>query len=164
MSAKGLEAREYQGTAPCSLARAVAVVGERWTFFIIREALVGATRFSEFREALGIAPDVLTTRLTTLVDAGLMERLDYREAGQRSRPGYHLTEAGEQLALVISALQQWGDRWTPSQTPTSVRFRGPDGREARAGFIDSGSREVPPLDVIPERTATSDEKSGSRRR
>jgi DNA-binding HxlR family transcriptional regulator len=90
----------------CSIARSLGVLGERWTFLILREALTGATRFSQFRDALGIAPDVLTERLNTLVEYGVMTREPYQEAGSRSRFAYDLTPAGRELQVVLLALQQ----------------------------------------------------------
>ena len=77
---------------------------------IIREALLGTTRFVEFQTSLGIAPDMLSSRLATLVDYAVMIKRAYQEPGQRARPEYHLTPAGRELRVVIAALQQWGDR------------------------------------------------------
>ena len=67
------------------------MLGERWTFLILREAFAGRTRFAEFRESLGVAPDVLTDRLTTLVDFGVLAREPYQEPGSRPRFDYPLT-------------------------------------------------------------------------
>jgi DNA-binding HxlR family transcriptional regulator len=67
--------------ATCSIERTLGVLGERWTFLILREAFLGATRFVEFRDRLGVAPDVLTDRLATLVEYGVLEREPYREPG-----------------------------------------------------------------------------------
>lgn len=131
---------EYRGDTACSLARAVGVVGEKWTFFILREALVGTTRFAQFRSNLGIAPDVLSARLATLTAARLMETVEYREEGQRARSEYRLTQAGEEFALVIAALQQWGDKWTPSRVPTSVGFEDNRGRPLETAFVDAESQ------------------------
>jgi DNA-binding HxlR family transcriptional regulator len=142
---------EYKGESACSLARAVSVVGQRWSFFVLREALAGTTRFTAFKQRLGVAPDVLTARLESLVDAGLMERREYRESNQRARADYHLTEAGREMALTISALQQWGERWTPSRIPTSVGFRDQDGHDLRAVFVDPEGRIVPDDEVEPVR-------------
>src|SRR5258705_8836225 len=85
----------------CSIARSLGVLGERWTFLILREAMDGVTRFAQFRDALGIAPDVLTDRLTTLVDYGVMTRAPYQEPGSRSRYAYTLTPAGEELHVAL---------------------------------------------------------------
>ena len=89
----------------CSIARSLGVLGERWTFLILRDAFLGKTRFAEFRESLGVAPDVLSDRLATLVSHGVMEREPYQEPGARSRSGYRLTPAGRELHVVLSALQ-----------------------------------------------------------
>ncbi|MFE2750492.1 winged helix-turn-helix transcriptional regulator [Actinosynnema sp. NPDC059335] len=133
----------------CSLARAVDVVGERWTLLVLREAFVGATRFSEFRARLGIASDVLAARLAKLVDAGLLARQGYREPGQRPRDGYRLTEAGRRLNLVLCALQQWGDEHLP-RTATGVAYRSVDGRPVRVRFVDDEGAVVPDDDVRSE--------------
>lgn len=136
---------------PCALANAIDVIGERWTFFILREALGGATRYTEFRQRLGIATDVLAARLARLVEAGVMERRDYREPGQRTRDGYHLTPAGEELATTIQALQQWGEAHTPSQTPTSVVFTDDRDRPVRVAFVDQDGQPVDRDRVVPVR-------------
>jgi DNA-binding HxlR family transcriptional regulator len=62
----------------CSIERSLGVLGERWTFLILREAFWGATKFAEFRDRLGIAPDVLSDRLSTLVEYGVLEREPYQ--------------------------------------------------------------------------------------
>ncbi|MEU4445070.1 helix-turn-helix domain-containing protein [Actinosynnema sp. NPDC050801] len=138
--------------SPCAMVKAVEVVGERWTFLVLREALAGASRFSEFRAALGIASDVLAARLAKLVDTGLMCRRGYREPGQRPREGYHLTEAGRRLSVVLCALQQWGDEHIPCTTPT-VDYRATDGRAVSVRFVDADGVVVPAHDVRAERTA-----------
>ena len=136
--------------ASCSLVRAVDLVGERWTFLVLREALAGATRFSEFRTRLGIASDVLAARLAKLVDQGVMVRQTYREPGQRPRDGYCLTEAGRQLKVVLCALQQWGDEHLPDTT-SRVAYRTVDGRLVQVRFVDGDGVVVPAGDVRPER-------------
>jgi len=132
----------------CSIARSLGVLGERWTFLILREAFLGATRFAEFRDGLGVAPDVLSDRLATLVAYGVMEREPYREPGARSRYAYRLTPAGQELQLVLSALQQWGDEHLPRPEGPSMlrRVRGTD-RPVHVGYIDEHGQEVEPRDV-----------------
>ena len=136
----------------CSIARTLGVVGERWTFLILREAFLGASRFAEFRDRLGVAPDVLSDRLATLVEFGVMAREPYREPGARSRYAYRLTPAGRELQVVLSALQQWGDEHLPRpEGPTMLRrIRGTD-CPVRVGYLDEQGHEVPPADlaVIP---------------
>jgi DNA-binding HxlR family transcriptional regulator len=139
---------------PCSIARSLEVLGERWTFLILREALSGTTRFAEFRAALGVAPDVLSDRLATLVGAGVLEKRPYREPGARARDSYHLTPAGEELRVVLGALQQWGDEHLPYELgPTIVRRTAEGDRPVHVGFVDDEGREVPLENVRFIRTA-----------
>src|ERR1700729_4271748 len=134
--------------ATCSIERTLGLLGERWTFLILREAFLGAARFVEFRDRLGVAPDVLTDRLATLVEYGVLEREPYREPGAGSRFAYRLTPAGRELQVVLSALQQWGDEHLPRPEGPSMlrRVRGTDG-PVHVGYLDDEGREVPPANV-----------------
>ena len=114
--------REYP-EQNCSIARTLEIVGERWTLLILREAFVGTTRFDRFREHLGIARNILQSRLTLLVDEGLIARRAYQDRPPRF--DYVLTEAGADLLPVMLALQQWGDRHrAPDGAPTLILHRG----------------------------------------
>jgi DNA-binding HxlR family transcriptional regulator len=93
----------------CSIAQSLEIVGEWWTLLILRDCFLGVRRFDDFVERLGISRNVLTTRLDTLVDAGILERRAYDEA--RGRYDYVLTDKGRSLWPVITALRQWGDEW-----------------------------------------------------
>jgi DNA-binding HxlR family transcriptional regulator len=93
----------------CSVAQSLEVVGEWWTLLILRDCFLGVSRFEEFVDRLGIARNVLTDRLDTLVDAGVLRRRPYDEA--RGRHDYLLTEKGRALWPVMTALRQWGDEW-----------------------------------------------------
>ncbi|TYB56837.1 helix-turn-helix transcriptional regulator [Nonomuraea sp. PA05] len=112
----------------CSVARALSVVGERWSLLIVREALDGARRFSEFQARLGIARNLLATRLDTLVAAGVLRRVPYQEPGDRQRHAYELTEQGLALRPTLVALLEWGDNYLADQQGPSVivRHRSPD--------------------------------------
>ena len=138
----------------CSIARSLGVLGERWTFLILREAFGGVSRFADFRASLGIAPDVLADRLATLVRYGVLERVSYQDPGSRSRSAYALTPAGRDLNVVLSALQQWGDEHLPWPEGPSIlrRVRGSD-RPVRVGFVDDIGNEIAPADVAMIRTA-----------
>jgi DNA-binding HxlR family transcriptional regulator len=94
---------------PCSIARTLAVVGEPWTPLILRDITFGLTRFDEIQRDLGVATNVLTDRLNTLVEGGLVSRQPYQTRPLRHR--YQLTEAGAELLPVLLALLRWGDRW-----------------------------------------------------
>ncbi|WP_162931669.1 helix-turn-helix domain-containing protein [Mesorhizobium sp. DCY119] len=89
------------------IARSLARVGERWTILILRDVLNGRTRFDEFQESLGIAPNILTGRLKALVVAGLLEKRRYSE--RPARDEYLLTQRGQDFRLVIVMLQTWGN-------------------------------------------------------
>jgi DNA-binding HxlR family transcriptional regulator len=107
----------------CSVARALAVVGERWSLLIVREALDGACRFGEFRARLGLASNLLATRLDTLVAAGVLRRVPYREPGDRQRFEYHLTEQGRDLRPALISLLEWGDKYLADPSGPSVIVR-----------------------------------------
>jgi DNA-binding HxlR family transcriptional regulator len=138
----------------CSIARSLGVLGERWTFLILREAIDGVTRFAQFRDALGIAPDILADRLTTLVEYGVMSREPYQEPGTRTRYAYKLTRAGEELHVALGSLQQWGDAHLPrADGPTIERRVRKTNRPVHVGFIDDRGREVAASDVATIRTS-----------
>lgn len=143
----------YAMGSTCSIARSLEVLGEKWTFLVIRDALSGVTRFADFRASLGIAPDILTARLGTLVEAGVLEKVPYREPGSRQRYEYHLTAAGRELKVVLGALQQWGDSHRPAELGPTVVRRSGDGRSLAVAFVDDEERAVPLTDVRFERTA-----------
>lgn len=133
----------------CSIARAVDIVGDRWAFLIVREAHFGSTKFAEFRQVLGIAPNILTSRLIALVEGGILEKRDYRDEGERVRSSYHLTEAGEDLKLVLAALQQWGDEHVPrADGPTVLRRDTHSGGLVSVGFVDEQGKAVPEDEVV----------------
>jgi DNA-binding HxlR family transcriptional regulator len=138
----------------CSIARSLGVLGERWTFLILREAFLGVTKFAEFRDRLGIAPDVLSDRLSTLVRYGVLEREPYQEPGARPRFAYRLTPAGNELRVVLLALQQWGDTYLPRHEGPSMlrRIRGTD-LPVHVGYLNDQGHEVALADVavIPAR-------------
>jgi DNA-binding HxlR family transcriptional regulator len=100
----------------CSAARTLELVGERWTLLIVRNALfAGAIRYSDFRKDLGIATNILKTRLDSLVDAGIMERRRYSQNPEHYE--YLLTHKGRELVPILLALTEWGDRWAAPDGP-----------------------------------------------
>jgi DNA-binding HxlR family transcriptional regulator len=94
---------------PCSVARALDDVGDWWSLLIVRQAMYGTRRFVDFQKELGIARNILCTRLTKLVDNQVLKKVDVGETGQRFE--YRLTDKGKDLFPVLVALRQWGDRW-----------------------------------------------------
>ncbi|SFJ83027.1 winged helix-turn-helix transcriptional regulator [Amycolatopsis sacchari] len=128
----------------CSIERAVSVLGERWTPLILRELHLGVVRFADIQQRLGIATNLLTTRLATLVGAGVVEKRPYREAGARTRYEYHLTDAGRDALVVLGALQQWGDRHLPRQAgPSFTRHDRRTGARLDVSFTDPDGHAVP---------------------
>jgi DNA-binding HxlR family transcriptional regulator len=124
-------------TAQCAIERALAVVGERWSLLILREAHAGVTRFADFQANLGIATNMLITRLGKLVAADIFEKREYQLPGDRARPEYHLTPAGRDLAIVLGALQQWGDAHFPlPKGPVSQRSNRVSGEKVSVSFVD----------------------------
>ena len=112
-------------SATCSIARTVALIGQPWTLLVLRDLFNGMRRFDDLAEHLGIARNVLTRRLAGLVEAGLVERTRYREAGQRARFEYRLTPAGRDLRPVLLALMAYGDAHfaEPAGPPLLVEHR-----------------------------------------
>ena len=100
--------RKSFGNMQCPIARSLERVGEWWSILILRDASLGLTRFDEFQESLGIAPNILTRRLKVLVEAGLLERRRYSERPPRDE--YVLTQAGREFRPVLWALLAWGNK------------------------------------------------------
>src|ERR1700759_818373 len=99
----------------CSIAKPLAFLGERWTVLILRDLFLGRRRFDEFQSSLGVATNVLSSRLATLTEEGIVERRRYSEHPERFE--YVLTEKGKDLQPVLLALLAWGDRYTAEQGP-----------------------------------------------
>src|SRR5215469_13041000 len=100
--------RKSFGNMQCPIARSLERVGEWWSILILRDAFQGLSRFDEFQESLGIAPNMLTRRLKGLVASGLLERRRYQE--RPARYEYVLTERGRDFRPVLWALLAWGNR------------------------------------------------------
>lgn len=96
---------------PCPIGRAAELIGDRWTLLILRQATLGVTRFDELRGALGIADNILSSRLARLVENGLLAKVPYRDE-RRTRHEYRLTQAGADTFPVLSALAAWGTAHT----------------------------------------------------
>jgi DNA-binding HxlR family transcriptional regulator len=144
--------REYQGQN-CSIARALEIVGERWTLLIIRDAFLGLRRFDQFQESLGIARNVLTDRLNWLVEEGILERVRYSERPRRHE--YQLTPKGRDLLLPLTAFRQWGDTYL-SEKPPSLLRRKNDNKPVVAALVPKGScvLRTEQVEVVPGPGAT----------
>ena len=94
----------------CSVARPLSFLGERWALLVLRDLFLGRRRFDEFQESLGVASNVLSQRLASLVEEEIVERRRYSEHPERFE--YRLTQKGRDLQPVLLALLAWGDRYT----------------------------------------------------
>ena len=131
----------------CSIARALEVVGERWSLLILRNALfAGSTRYSDFQRSLGVASNVLQTRLDGFVEAGLMRRNRYSDSPELYE--YVLTESGRGFAPSLIALTEWGDRFAAPDGPPVLYRHAACGSEVRSALVcASCGRLHEPVDV-----------------
>jgi DNA-binding HxlR family transcriptional regulator len=129
---------------PCPIARTLEIVGEWWTLLIIRDALLGARRFEQFK-GTGIADNILTARLRKLTEAGILERRLYQE--RPARYEYVLTEKGHALGPVVLALRSWGNQWTQGEDLSSIAHATCDHQLGVAPFCERCGRAVPPREV-----------------
>ena len=134
---------DYDGQ-DCSIARALEIVGERWTLLIIRDAFFGLRRFDQFHDSLGIARNVLTDRLNRLVEEGILERVRYSERPERYE--YRLTPKGRDLAVTLAGLRQWGDTYLSEKPPRILR-RKADKRPVIAAFVPKGAEVLRPNEI-----------------
>src|SRR5258708_23574963 len=104
----------------CSIGAAVGIIGEKWTFLVLREAFNGVRRFGDMQRRTQAPRQILSDRLARLVRDGLLRREPYQEEGQRSRYEYRLTEKGRELYPIIVALMHWGDRYAPPAGPPGL--------------------------------------------
>ncbi|MES2070522.1 MAG: helix-turn-helix domain-containing protein [Pseudomonadota bacterium] len=135
----------------CSAARSLEILGDRWTLLLIREVVFGTHRFDDFAEHLGIARNVLSARLSKLVEHGILQQepLD----SEARRYGYHLTLMGLDLLPVLVSLMQWGDRWlqTPASIPLQIveRKTGKKISDMRPSNKDGKALNLKDLDWLP---------------
>jgi DNA-binding HxlR family transcriptional regulator len=107
----------------CSIAQCLEVVGEWWSFLIIRDCFMGVSRFDEFQQRLGISRNILNQRLNHLVEKGVLKKVPYSERPLRF--DYKLTEMGIDLWPVLTTMRQWGDRYAaPHGTPIELEHKG----------------------------------------
>jgi DNA-binding HxlR family transcriptional regulator len=132
----------------CQVVRTLDVIGEKWSLLIIRNALRGQTKYSEFRESLGAPTDILTSRLATLVERGVLEKRSYREPGDRERSSYHLTPRGEALRVVIAAMIQWGDEFNPAPQGAASKLVDADGDPVGLAYVDARGAVIDRRDVL----------------
>ena len=139
--------RDYEGQA-CSIARALEVVGERWTLLIVRDVFFGIRRFDELQESLGVARNVLADRLKRLVEEGILRKVRYSERPERFE--YRLTDKGRDLNVALTGLRQWGDKYRSGSPPRVLR-RTSDHAPVVAAFVVDGTDVLRPdeLETVP---------------
>src|SRR3954447_22981431 len=128
--------RNYEGQESCSVAQVLEIIGERWTWLIIRDAFLGITKFVDFEQSLGIARNVLTDRLNRLVEEGIFDRVLYQE--RPARYEYRLTQKGSALFSAFIALLLWADQYV-SARPMRVLRRKHDKTPVIAALVPEGA-------------------------
>lgn len=129
--------RKSFGNMQCPIARSLERVGEWWSILILRDAFYGFTRFDEFEKSLGIAPNMLTRRLGSLVEEGLLEKRQYSERPPRYE--YVLTERGRDFRPVLLALLAWGNKHFAPEGKSVVLVNKQTGVEAEPVLMDGNT-------------------------
>ncbi|MGY1739506.1 MULTISPECIES: winged helix-turn-helix transcriptional regulator [unclassified Blastococcus] len=136
----------------CSVAGTLAVVGEKWSLLVLREAFLGVRRFADLQRILGAPRAVLTDRLARLVDEGILRRVPYQDEGERQRHEYRLTRKGVDLYPTLVALMEWGDRYLAEDGDAPMELRHRDcgapvhlALTCEEGHVLDSAREVRPV-------------------
>jgi DNA-binding HxlR family transcriptional regulator len=139
-------------TENCTIGATLAVVGEKWTFLVLREAFNGVRRFDDMRRRIGAPRQILSDRLARLVEQDLLRKAPYREPGQRSRSEYRLTEKGLALFPLMVALLEWGNAYAATPAGPVVELTHRDcgapvhlRLACEAGHEVPSAREITPL-------------------
>ena len=139
-------------TQNCTIGAALDIVGEKWTFLVLREAFNGVRRFDDIRRRISAPRQILSDRLNRLVSEDLLRRVPYQEPGQRARSEYRLTEKGLELFPVIVSLLEWGNKYAASPEGPVVELTHRDcGAPVRLqltcaeGHAVASAREVTPI-------------------
>ncbi|HLH90255.1 MAG TPA: helix-turn-helix domain-containing protein [Xanthobacteraceae bacterium] len=131
----------------CNLSKSFELIGDRWTLLILRSAMWGLRRFDDFQADIDVPRSVLSNRLASLVESGIMERREYREAGQRARIEYTLTRMGQALGLPFMAMTAWGDMWLgDGVSPLTLRSKS-TGQKFSVALVDEEGRRATAADI-----------------
>ncbi|OCB59167.1 HxlR family transcriptional regulator [Mycobacterium vulneris] len=132
---------------PCSILRPLALLGDRWTLVVLRQAFAGIRRFEGFQTSLGVSRALLTERLARLVEAGILERRAYRDV-QRTRYEYRLTPKGLDLYPVLMAFRAWGDKYLAPDGPfVEYRHKGCGGSARTRLTCDECETDLSVFDI-----------------
>ncbi len=131
-----------------SIAYVLDIIGEGWTILIIREVYFGTRRFEDFQRQLGIARNILSSRLKKLCENGILDRVLIKQGGKRHE--YVLTRKGKELMPLLVALTQWGDKWFPGENAEPIIFMDKEFREPIADIkvYSSRGRQLRPRDIM----------------
>src|ERR1044072_7072618 len=139
--------REYDQV--CSVARTLEVLGERWTLLVIRDVFNGRRRFDQIQENLGVARNVLSTRLALLVEEDILEKRAYQERPPRYE--YFLTQKGLDLWPILVGMLHWGDRHLSEEAPPMlVRHKGCEGMVDERGYCERCGERLSARDAYTE--------------
>ncbi len=128
----------------CNLSKSFELIGDRWT---LRSAFWGLLRFDDFQADIDVPRGVLSNRLAALVESGIMERREYREAGQRARIEYPLTRMGQALGLPFMAMTAWGDKWLGDGiSPLTLRSKS-TGQKFSVALVDERGKRAKGSDI-----------------
>ncbi len=130
----------------CGLGQIAQVLSDKWMLLIIREAFYGVGRFEDIRADINIPKAVLSGRLKTLVELGVLEKLPYQLPGERQRFGYVLTAAGKALFPLIVAATQWGDKFLRQGKPSFQLIHRQTGKPIEQAFCCE-DKKIAPSDI-----------------
>lgn len=136
-------------TDNCTVGRTMAILGERWSFVVVREVFNGIRRFQDICDHTSMPRQVLSDRLARLVEHGILRKVPYQEPGERVRHEYRLTPKGFDLYPVLAAIADWGDRYVadPEGAPNQLEHRD-CGEQVHAVLVcEAGHRVEDPRQV-----------------
>jgi DNA-binding HxlR family transcriptional regulator len=142
--------RTSLGDAICPIARALDEIGDWWTMLIVRDAFQGKRRFSEFQASLGLAKNILSARLKTLVGNGILQKQPAPDGSAHGE--YHLTEKGRRLRLVLIAVRQWGeDNLFADGEPMMLALDSQHRPIARLQLLNEEGKRLEPGEIVVSR-------------
>jgi len=126
----------------CSMAMTIDLIGDRWSLLILREALYGVAKFEDIRTDIGIPKSILSSRLSRLVENGILQKVKYQEPGTRGRHAYVPSDKGRELGLALLTFMQWGDRhMREGHKPLAMQDRG-SRQNVRPSLVNEHGIEV----------------------
>ena len=144
------------------MAAALAQVGDRWTFLVLRECFFGVRRFADFQRNLGVARNILSDRLGKLVEYEILKRHRYQQHPPREE--YRLTAKGRDLYGVTVALMHWADRWIVEQPPLVLTHRSDGGTVEQNLQCASCAQRLEAGDISYQHTHEPSATEGAKRR